>query len=90
MGVKEMTARELFGVAVRTFGLITLLPACGWTCMAMLDIIGGGPGNWAAMLIFSIPMLIVGTWMLRGAEPIVRFAYPQQRYPQHDPQRTEM
>jgi hypothetical protein len=71
-----MRPAELFGVVVRTIGLLVLLSAAWALVLATLAVAGGGPGA-NAMLLAGVPMFVVGWWMLRGgADALVRFAYP--------------
>ena len=72
-----MRPSELFGVVVRTIGLLAVLSAAWAMLLATLAVVGGGPGA-NAMLLAGIPMLLVGLWLLRGgADSLVRFAYPE-------------
>lgn len=72
-----MRPSELFGVVVRTIGLLAVLSAAWAMLLATLAVVGGGPGA-NAMLLAGIPMLLVGSWLLRGgADSLVRFAYPE-------------
>ena len=72
-----MKPAELFGVAVRTVGLLVLLGAAWATFIGLLGIIGGGPTG--GMLFFAIPALAVGFFLLRGgANVVVGFAYPNK------------
>ncbi len=73
-----MKPSELFGVVVRSVGLLIVLPSLGLQFFALLDLVGGGPGNAVGILILSIPALLVGLWLLRGAPGIVAFAYPEK------------
>jgi len=68
---------EIFGIIVRTAGLIVALIALGYLLPAILSLIFGGPR--AFLLFYGIPGLIVGLWLLRGAETIVSFAFPKSR-----------
>jgi hypothetical protein len=44
--------------------------------LGLLGVVLGGPGQMVAMLVFGIPVLLIGIWLLRGARPLVEFAYP--------------
>lgn len=70
-----MSARETFGVVVRATGLIVTLVSVGCLFPAVLSLIGGGP-NVAGLLVFGVPALFVGLWLLRGAKAVVSFAFP--------------
>jgi len=66
-----MKPSELYGVVVRTIGLLMVLSGA-W--MALVGTLTVGLGA----LIFGTLALSVGLWLLRGAESFVRFAYPQE------------
>jgi len=72
-----MKLSELFGVIVRTIGLIFVLTALWQVFSAILNLVGGGPGNVVVMLLYGIPALLVGLWFLRGAKALISFAFPQ-------------
>ena len=72
-----MKSSELFGVLVRIIGLVIVLTALCQIAFAILNLIGGGPGNVGAMLLYGIPALLVGLWFLRGARALVSFAFPE-------------
>jgi len=72
-----MKPRELFGVLVRTIGVVLFLPAVFATSFALLGLVLGGPGEVIGMLWFGIPALVVGLWLLRGANALVAFAFPE-------------
>jgi hypothetical protein len=69
----------MFGVAVRTVGLVITLSAAWAVFLGTLAVVGGGPGQVAGLLFFGIPALITGLLLLRGgADVVVRFAYPRE------------
>jgi len=72
-----MKPSELFGVVVRTMGLLFVLTALLKVFSAILNLVGGGPGNVLAMLLYGIPALLVGLWFLRGAKALISFAFPE-------------
>jgi uncharacterized membrane protein len=72
-----MKPSEIFGIVVRTVGLILTLIAFSQICFALLNTVGGGPG-YASGYFFGIPGLVVGLWLLRGAKSLVSFAFPEQ------------
>jgi len=74
-----MKTTEVFGIVVRTLGLIVVLIALGLILPAMLSLVMGGPGALIGLLFYGIPALVVGLWLLRGARPIVSFAFPKGR-----------
>lgn len=72
-----MRPKELFGVVVRTIGLLwIMLVLC-----AMIGTIYDG-GLLAVTILF--PFLIVGLVFLSGAEPLVDWAYRNEREPKSD------
>jgi hypothetical protein len=73
-----MKPSEMFGVVVRSVGLLLVLPALGTQFFAILSLVLGGPGNAVGMMILSLPVLLVGLWLLRGAPGIMAFAYPEK------------
>ncbi len=73
-----MKPSDVFGIVVRTVGLLITLTALWSIGWALLSLAGGGPGNAAGLLIFGIPELLIGLWLLRGAKPLVRFAFPEE------------
>lgn len=73
-----MKPTEVFGVVVRSVGLVTILVASAQTLFALLVIVLGGPANGPGLLIFSLPALVAGLWLLRGASAVVGFAYPDE------------
>ena len=74
-----MKAAEVFGIVVRTAGLIVVLVALGLILPAVLSLVMGGPGTLIGLLFYGIPALLVGLWLLRGAGPIVSSAFPEDR-----------
>ncbi len=73
-----MKPAEIFGVVVRTIGLLMTMIALAQTLFALLVTVLGGPANGPGLLIFSLPALVVGIWLLRGAKAVVWFAYPDE------------
>jgi len=74
-----MKPSDVFGVVVRTVGLVVTLMGLWRIGYAILDLVGGGPGGAAGLLITGVPELLVGLWLLRGAKPLVQFAFPEER-----------
>ena len=72
-----MKAAEVFGIVVRAVGLIVVLLALGLIFPAILSLVMGGPGELIGLLFYGIPALVVGLWLLRGAGPLVSFAFPR-------------
>jgi hypothetical protein len=71
-----MKPSDIFGIVVRTVGLVIALVGLWTVGWAILNLVGGGPGT-VALLVSGVPELLVGLWLIRGAEPLVRFAFPQ-------------
>ena len=65
-----MKPSDIFGIVVRTMGLILVLVALGYSIPAMVQ-----PG----LLFFEIPALLLGFWLLRGGKAVVSFAFPEER-----------
>jgi len=63
-----MTPQDVFGIVVRTVGLLTLL----WGVVAL------GSGAWVATEAIGIA-LIAGAFLLRGAPHLVDVAYPRKK-----------
>jgi hypothetical protein len=73
-----MKPSDIFGVVVRSLGLVLVLGALAILFFAFLNLFLGGPGNILGMLICAIPQLFVGVWFLSGAESLVRLAYQKE------------
>lgn len=73
-----MKPSDLFGVVVRAMGLILVLTALWKLLGAVVNLVGGGPGNVLAMVVSGVPALLVGLWLLRGAKALVSFAFPEE------------
>jgi hypothetical protein len=73
-----MKPSDVFGIVVRTAGLVITLMGLWRIGYAVLALVGGGPGS-AHLLITGVPELLVGLWLLRGAKPLVQFAFPEER-----------
>ena len=71
-----MKPEEVFGIIVRTIGLLMLIPASLSAAYGLLGLLMGGPAQTIVTLVFSVPAVLVGLWMVRGAESLVEFAYP--------------
>jgi len=74
-----MKPSEAFGVVVRSVGLVTVVPAVGTLCYALLTVVMGGPASAGGLIILALPPLCAGLWLLRGAPGLVAFAYPDER-----------
>jgi hypothetical protein len=66
-----MKPPELFAVAVRVAGLVSLLYLIATSVMFF------GVGLPWALVVKSILWLLLSLWLLRGAPQLVRFAYPR-------------
>ena len=64
-----MKPSEVFGVVVRSVGLLLLVSVANMPLMLVAQ-----PG----LLIIAIPMSVIGIWLLRGAPALIHFAYPQR------------
>ena len=73
-----MKPSELFGVFVRTMGLFLVLGALCQIFLAILNLVGGGPQNVFGMLLYGVPVLLVGLWFLRGPKALISFAFPKE------------
>ena len=69
---------DVFGIIVRTVGLIITLGIAWRMCVSITMLLGG---SWADLmnLLFYIPLLLVSLWLLHGAHALVNFAYPGER-----------
>lgn len=72
-----MTGPDLFGVAVRTIGLLKLAAslwiACLWVVIGAL----GPAGQHWPLLFVAFGLFVAGVFFLRSADLVVLFAYPQ-------------
>jgi hypothetical protein len=74
-----MEPPDAFGIVVRTVGLILTLIAVWLIGAAILNLVGGGPGNVVGLLISGVPALFIGLWFLGGAKDLVRFVFRDER-----------
>jgi hypothetical protein len=74
-----MTPRDWFGVLVRGGGLYMLIVAINQDIAAIIE---GELRNWPefrrSYVVYCITYLVLGSIALRGANMIVRFAYPEE------------
>ncbi len=70
-----MRPADVFGVVVRSVGLVLLVVSVPPLCFGVLGLVLGGPGQTFGVMIFSAPGVFAGLWMLRGAQLMVDFAY---------------
>jgi hypothetical protein len=73
-----MKPSELFGVVVRSVGLLLVLSAAWVLFWAILNLVMGGPANVAGMLVVGIPALLVGIWLLRGGSNLAAAVYSNE------------
>lgn len=76
-----MKASDLFGVIVRTIGLLAVINGAWYLVFGFLD--GAGaiaettPGESKTYFASGVPFVVGGCFLIRGADLLVRFAYPQ-------------
>ena len=73
-----MTSSQLFGAMVRTIGLLMTLGAAAAFYFAALNLGMGGPASPGGILILTLPVFLVGLWLLRGTKSLIAFAYPEE------------
>ena len=73
-----MKDTEVFGIVVRSVGLIVTL-ASAWLIFLALLSLAGGQGTLIGSLFYAIPGLLVGLWLLRGARSIASFAFSKDQ-----------
>jgi hypothetical protein len=77
-----MKASDLFGVIVRTIGLVFVLWALSTVPPSVADLLSGKSIlTHGTMAMASVSCLLIGAVMLRWARLIVRFAYPDEGNP---------
>lgn len=75
----EMTKEDLFAVLMRVVGLVVFLYGLTYLLDALLLKLGYfyyGDSTPAYFLITGLGISLVGIYLLRGADILVRFAYP--------------
>ncbi|HEX4144612.1 MAG TPA: hypothetical protein VHY91_13990 [Pirellulales bacterium] len=70
-----MTPVQLFGIVVRTIGLLMTLFGAGASVLGLLAVFWGDP----ILLFIGIPVLLVGLWLVRGPEWLIGLAYPEEQ-----------
>jgi len=73
-----MTDRDVFGIIVRTVGLMITLAAAWLILLGLFGLISAS-GQVAGLLFYGIPALFVGLWLLRGARSVVSFAFSKDQ-----------
>jgi hypothetical protein len=74
----DMKPSDVFGVVVRSLGLVFILYSLWMFLWAFINLIGGGPSNILEMIIAGIPTLFIGVWFLSGAESLISWAYAKE------------
>jgi hypothetical protein len=79
-----MKARDIFGLIVRTFGLIVLLYSIWYLALGVAFLFQALPekgheGYMGGYFTGGIPGFIVGLVLLRFGRQIVRFSYPKDK-----------
>ena len=69
---------EVFAIVVRTVGMIVSLAAAAILFWALLNLVLGGPASPVGLIIIGAPILLVGLWLLRGAPPLLVYAFPKE------------
>jgi len=75
-----MKPEELFGVVVRTIGLLIAIPSSIAVFTGILFLFTGAPPIYfGPQLLIGTPMFIFGAVLLRGASPLIKYAYDNQQ-----------
>ena len=72
---------EIFAIVIRTVGLIVSLIGSAILFWALLNLVLGGPASPGGGIIVGVPILLCGLWLLRGAPPLLAFAFPKEEAP---------
>ena len=72
-----MKPSELFGVVVRSVGLVIVLSAMSVLFYAILNLVLGGPASVVGLFLIGVPPLLVGFWLLFGASDLASAVYPK-------------
>ena len=75
-----MKPSELFGVVVRSLGLLIVMCAVWSLIWVIFTCMLGGPApnNVVGVIVNGILSLFVGIWFLSGASGLVSVAYPEE------------
>jgi hypothetical protein len=75
-----MKPSELFGVVVRSVGLLLVLSAMWTLPWGILGWVAGGPteGGGIVMTIFGLATMLLGIWLLRGASGLAAAVYANE------------
>lgn len=66
---------ELFGVVVRSVGLMVALLGMGVVFWALMNLLLGGPGSAIGLLLVGGPPMFIGIWLLLGASRLAEAVY---------------
>jgi hypothetical protein len=70
-----MKPAEIFGIIVRTVGLVVVLFGLSQLYTAVLNLFLGPLEIVVARFPFGVAALLIGLWLLRGAKALIKFAY---------------
>ena len=70
---------EIFGLIVRITGLALAVTGIIEIFQDLIMMVGDISIRSFMDLLFSIPVLLLGIWFLRGAPWLLSFSYPQQK-----------
>lgn len=76
-----MRPKDLFGVVVRTVGLVAAILSVLMVGGGLLDIALGGPGKMTIFLVIGFPLFLFGMVFLSGAKALVDWAYREEQDP---------
>jgi hypothetical protein len=71
-----MKPSELFGVVIRSLGLLILVGVLHLLVAAMGSLFSRTP--FLAAIVVGVPLLFLAIWFLTGAEGLVSIAYPEE------------
>ncbi len=71
-----MTGPDLFGVAVRTIGLLKLVASFWVGCLWITTGVLGPRGQHWPLFFLAFGLIVGGLFCLRSADLVVLFAYP--------------
>ncbi len=73
-----MNGKDVFGVIIRTFGLLLLLSAL-WFLANLTGYEIGSPLGIRSLFLRGVVQPLVGLYLLRGAPGLIDFSYPSGR-----------
>jgi hypothetical protein len=78
-----MKPQDVFGVVVRTFGLIALVASAFYCNSAVAGWLDSAESNTSPRqyAVTAILLFCAGLYLIRGAPRLVRFAYHKRRHP---------